>query len=255
MKVASKDLYGALRAELAPILGALGFKALREGGLGWERSTAGGTLSLWFRCDKWGWDESWGSKFTLEFAFQPDGAPGQAKGRFDRIGYLLEGFPELDELRRRNNAVIERLPGTLGGKLVASRLSDGTTLVVLGEQIDPKPAIHGRDIWLNYHSLDDAKEWARYFRDHLPHFLSLFENGTFSAQRQARVRFDAMMSQVRNTPGIEGRARILEDYAQSEDDACFSSSALHWLRTLREETADTPPDAHAEGDRTRGSAA
>jgi len=74
------------------------------------------------------------------------------KGRFERIGYLLEGFPELDELRVRSNAVIARLPGTREGRLVERALPDGRSIVLSGAKADAERAIYGRDIWLHYHS-------------------------------------------------------------------------------------------------------
>src|SRR5687767_13430130 len=99
-----------------------GFKPMKGARPGWIASRPKGYLALWFQCDKWGWDEDWGSKFTAEFQLtdEPDGAMTLA-GRSERIGYLLEGFPDLEVLRLRNNAIIERLPGTIRGLAVTDR--------------------------------------------------------------------------------------------------------------------------------------
>ena len=242
MKVSCKDLYAALRTELAPLLEGLGFTRVKEPRLGWARSTAAGRVAVFFQCDKWGWDESWGARFTVEF--ERSDPQAQAGGRADRIGYLLEGFPALDELRRCNNAVIERLPGTTGGKLVVARLPDGTDFVVVGVQADPEPAIYGRDLWLSYHSVEDARQWAGYFKRNLVHFITLFEGGVLSEQRQARARFDACASRVQACRDVEERARMLEAYARAETDPHFASGALQWLGYLREQ---------AGGARSRGS--
>jgi len=224
MKVSCKDLYAALRTELAPLLEGLGFTRVKEPRLGWARSTNAGRVAVFFQCDKWGWDESWGARFTVEF--ERSDPQAQAGGRADRIGYLLEGFPALDELRRCNNAVIERLPGTREGKLVATRLPDGADFVAVGERVDPEPAIYGCDLWLVYHSMEDVRQWAAYFKRNLVHFISLFEEGILSEQRRARMRFDAFASRVRACPDAGEKARMFEEYARSETDPHFAAGAM-----------------------------
>jgi hypothetical protein len=81
---------------------------------------------------------------------------------------------------------IGRLPGNTGGKLVVTRLPDGTDFVAVGVQADPEPAIYGRDRWLSYHWIEDAMQWAGYFRRNLVHFIALFEDRILSEQRQVR---------------------------------------------------------------------
>ncbi len=230
------DLYAALRTELATVLRELGFTRVKGGRLGWQRSTATGRVAVLFQCNQRGWDESWGSKFTVQF--ERTDPQARAVERADRIGYLLEGFPALDELRRCNNAVIARLPGTTGGKLVVTRLPDGTDFVAVGVQADPEPAIYGRDLWLSYHSVEDARQWAGYFKRNLVHFITLFEGGVLSEQRQARARFDACASRVQACRDAEERARMLEAYARAETDPHFASGALQWLGYLREQAGD-----------------
>lgn len=231
MKISCRDLYAALRPELAPVLQALGFTRAKESRLGWQRCAATGRVAVFFQCDKWGWDELWGARFTVEF--ERSDPQAQSVERVDRIGYLLEGFPELDELRRRNNAIIERLPGTTGGKLVVTRLPDGTDVVAIGERVDPEPAVYGRDVWLNYHSMEDAGQWAGYFRHNLVRFISLFEDGVLSEQRRARMRFDAFASRVQACRDVAERARMIEEYARTETDPHFAAGAQQWLDSLR----------------------
>jgi len=110
--VTSKQFYQELRSVLAPLMEADGFKRMSQGGLGWTKPCITEHLFLWFQCNKWGWSEVWGSTFTLEFQLAPEAGDAMTfKGRRERIGDLLEGFQELDELRLMNNAIIERLPG------------------------------------------------------------------------------------------------------------------------------------------------
>ncbi|MFN8834298.1 MAG: hypothetical protein ACK50Z_03530 [Betaproteobacteria bacterium] len=246
MKVSCNDLYTALRTELATVLKELGFTRAKDSRLGWQRSTATGRVAVFFQCNKRGWDESWGSKFTVEF--ERTDPQARAVERADRIGYLLEGFPELDELRRCNNAVIERLPGTREGKLVATRLPDGTDFVAVGERADPEPAIYGRDLWLVYHSMEDVRQWAAYFKRNLVHFISLFEEGILSEQRRVRMRFEAFASRVRACPDAGEKARMFEEYARSETDPHFAAGAMEWARLLRETTGN----AASQGARDSG---
>jgi hypothetical protein len=210
-----------------------GFKKLKGGFPGWIRPAAGGHLALWFQADKWGWSELWGSRFTVEFQITAE--PEEAitgKGRSERIGYLLEGFAELDELRVMNNSVIAKLPGTVSGRLVVNRLPDGTELVVEGYKLDPDKAIYGRDIWMHYYSLDDVRMWGDYFARKLPRFISLFDNETHSAEGEANIRFHKMMGRVQSAKELPEKAAILEEFIKTENDIHYRAAAEHWLNEL-----------------------
>lgn len=234
--VTTKTVYKELRAILAPLMKSNGFKNAGGGRLGWVRETADGYLTLWFSCNKWGWDERWGSTFTLELQItaEPDDAQGMA-GRFERIGYVLEGFHELDEIRLQNNAVIDRLPGTLNGQAVVDVLEDGTELVTEGYKVDTRKAVYGRDVWMHYYSLDDVRDWARWLENKLLHFVSLFENEIRSEQGNARARFNQMMASVQALPPSDTQAKValFEGYIRDESDPEFRSAASQWLDTLQ----------------------
>jgi hypothetical protein len=231
MKVSSKDLYKALRTPLAPEMKAAGFSTIKEGRLGWRR----GSTSLFFQCDKWGWTEDWGSSFTLEFHLDSVDEPTPKKARFERLGYLLEGFPELDDLRLRKNEIISRLPGTIGNRIV-TRDYEGAEIVVIGEKVNPEPLIYGKDIWLNYHTPSDAHDWGEYFLSNLLRFVSIFENDERSAQGLARRRFNAAMGRVQAEKSFELKAIILEDYKAKESDPFFRSAADYWIACVHERT-------------------
>ncbi len=233
MKINSKMLYRELRAALAPQLKHAGFSALKCGSLGWARPTGSGHVMFWFQSDKWGWRDNWGSAFTLEFQAAPQ--PGDVMtfvGRRERIGHLLEGFEELDELRLRNNSVIERLPGVINQDWLVSTLDDGTEIVLDGYKIDPEAAIYGRDLWLNYYSVEDVRAWAEYFERKLLRFVSLFENETRSEQGRARLRFHEMIVRVQNAVERQNKAAIFDEYIRIEPDQHYRSAAQHWLVEL-----------------------
>ena len=250
IKVTSRALYGELRAALGPTMKQNGFRRAGGGRLGWTRPSPDGHLTVWFQCDKWGWDKSWGSKFTVEFVTAPE--PGSlahlGKGRSERIGYLLEGFEDLDQLRIRNNAVIERLPGTHNGSLATAVLDDGTEIVAIGESVDTAKAVYGRDIWLNYYSLDDARDRASYFSRNLLRFVSMFEAGTKSEAGNAGVRFNEMMSMVQDTKDLAEKVRLFEAYIATEADREFREGAVEWLHQLKEiiEARAAPKGSHSK---------
>lgn len=235
MKVTPKLLYRELRSALEPVMTGLGFKNEKDSRLGWSRPSGAGPVTVWFQADKWGWDDSWGSKFTVEFALA---------GRLpERIGYLLEGFEELDQLRIGNNEVIDALPGTTQGLLRVIALDDGSDFVATGCRRDEATAVYGRDIWLHYHSVEHVQKWGAYFAEHLPDFISLFESGRKSAQGQARRRFNEMMASVQGTSGIPGKHRILQTYLGQEPDQEFRAAAMQWQKTLEERAGAATPQA------------
>lgn len=234
MMVTSKQFYQELRSALASHMKADGFRRLSGGRLGWEKPRGAEHFFLWFQCNKWGWNAQWGSNFTLEFQMAPDAGDAMSfKGRRERLGELLEGFQELDELRLMNNAIIERLPGTLGNLAVTVADGAGKLYAQEGFIIDPEPAVYGRDMWLNYHSLEDVRMWAHYFENRLPYFITLFVEQRQSPQRQARKRFDVALGQVQNATDQTERLRIFQAYVDGESDAHYRAIAEQWLAETR----------------------
>jgi len=213
-----------------------GFRSLRSSRLGWGRTSPVGDLTIWFQANKWGWNAAWGSIFTIDFEIIPSAIATGAtqKPRQQRIGYLLEGFEEFDELRRMNNVVIQMLPGTIRHEWVTRRLPDGTDVLVQGYKTDPEKAVYGRDLWLNYHSIEDVRAWAAYFAEKLPRFVSRFENEIRSEVGQAADRFHQMMGHVQRTPNLTEKAAILRQYISVEQDQQYQSAAKHYLGRVEE---------------------
>lgn len=199
-----------------------GFNGLKRGNLGWVRKSANGHLILWFQCNKWGWNDTWGSTFTLEFQMAPQPTDAMTGlGRRERIGYVLEGFEELDELRARNNAVIEKLPGTIRRQLVTGTLPDGTEVVLEGYAVDTKKAVYDE---------------------------------TRSEQGEATIRFHQMLGRVQDAREVQVKAAILEEYLRTERDAHYRSAAEHWLGQVRKIGASAArPDAPTGAARPPGS--
>ncbi len=228
--VKNKQFYHELRSVLAPLMKANGFKRMSLAWPGWTKPYIAEHLFLWFQCNKWGWNEIWGSTFTLEFQMVSN--PGDVmsfKGRRERIGYLLEGFPELDEFRLMNNAIIERLPGTIHNQ--AKTIQDGTgkKYALEGFLIDPEPAVYGYDLWLNYYSTEDVRTWARHFEKKLLYFVTIFVEQRKSQQGLARERFHTIFGQAQDTTDYTEKIRIIKSYVEQETDAHYRSIAERWL--------------------------
>lgn len=230
LMVTSKQFYQEFRSVLAPLMEADGFKRMSRGRLGWTKPCVTEQLFLWFQCNKWGWDAVWGSTFTLEFQIVPEAGDEMTfKGRRERIGYLLEGFQELDELRLMNNAIIERLPGTVRNQAVTALDDTGKTHALEGFLIDPEPAVYGYDVWLNYYSLEDVRSWAAYFEKKLLYFIAVFVEQRKSPQGRARERFNTTLGQVQDATDYAEKIRLMKFYVEHETNAHYRAVAERWL--------------------------
>jgi hypothetical protein len=164
----------------------------------------------------------------VEFQRAAEPVQGWPGAKRTRIGFLLEGFPELDELRRIDNGIIETLPGTIGGRIETLPCGDGE-IIVKGLRTDPEPAVYGRDVWLHYHSLDDVGTWSEYFHERLLRFMGMFERGETSAVGEANVRFHAMIGRVQAASTPDAKQRILREFVEIEPDPHYSQAAANWL--------------------------
>lgn len=230
MKISSKDFYGGLRSVLAAPMKAAGFSVLKGGMLGWSRPHGEGYTNLWFQCDKWGWSERWGSRFTLEFRRGPEpGAGGAGLMTAERIGHLLEGFDSYDGLRLRNNAVIARLPGTLAGQAVVARLPDGSEYMAEGYVVSQEKLELAHDLWLHYHSAQDVQDWAAYFEQNMAALVSLYEDSRRSPLGEARARFNRALGAAQSAQEFGEKIALLEDYAASEPVRYWKAMGEYWL--------------------------
>jgi hypothetical protein len=237
MKVSPRDFYKELRHALGPLMKAGGFRSIKGAALAWERPATDGYLCVWFECDKWGWNERWGCTFTLGFDTRAQPGPGGRALRDERLGYLLEGFDEYDQLRVRNNAVVARLPGTLNHQLVLGRTRDGRDYVMEGHRVETEPFVLGKDTWLNYHSIDDVRDWAAYFAANLLRFVSMYENQTRSPLGHGRVRFNRALTQVQAL-GADQQARKLEilgQFIRDEPTDYWKAAGAFWVDEIRKE--------------------
>jgi hypothetical protein len=233
--VKSSELYKTLRQVLSPLMKELGFSKMQGTTLGWARPFQNNFSMIWFQCDKWGWNNVWGSSFTVNFCLAPAMKDAfTLKGRHARIGYLLEGFPELDVLRKMNNEIICRLPGTNYKKQNIKDIPlEVQIFLITSYNEDNEPAIYGRDIWLHYYSIEDAMSWANYFKTNLQQFASVFENDIKSEIGLGRVRFDKMICEVQQSSDIHKKVDILSNFIAIESDEVWKKSAITYLESAQ----------------------
>jgi len=233
MAFTSREFYREIKTGLKTLMKDNGFRTAKGMPLGWTRPVDGGSSTVMFQCDKWGWNPLWGSRFTVEFGYEVEpGNPTTSRRRGERLGYLLEGFEELDDLRVRNNEVIESLPGTIKGLPEITTVPGFAPFVSTGYKVDEERAVIGRDLWLNYFSKEDARNWAEYFRGKMLFFLDVFETGTRSDIGLARVRYNELMSEVQRSVGLNEKTRLLRDFLGREASTPFRSEVERWLAAV-----------------------
>jgi hypothetical protein len=172
MKVSARDVHRTLRQHLGPALELLGFRAIRGASFAAGRSEGERYCTLWAQSDKYGWDDDWGGSFTIEFQLSLSQPPAEASIlERARISHLLAA-EQLDEMRLRNNAVIEQLPGFLAKRMVSVSEPDGTEIVVVGVVPADGPYIAGHDIWFHYSCTEHLQQWSAFVAGLLPTCLS-----------------------------------------------------------------------------------
>ena len=168
MKITAKILYGMLRDALAAELKAAGFLRLKAGVLGWTRLIGKESLTFWFQCDKWGWDNAFGSRFTLEFQLARSpvaGATGNFNKRF-RFAQLLTS-EELETVRSMNNSVKSSLEEPKPGHPIFYLGPEGQKAIRQDYELTVQPYRADEDVWLNYFTSEQVAEWAAFFKSRI----------------------------------------------------------------------------------------
>jgi hypothetical protein len=167
MKVSSRDLYARLRDVLAPSMKAAGFRRLKGSTLGWSRPAGPGTTNAWFQCDRYGWDASFGSSFTLEFRMAANAGTGMGSvPSLQRFPTLLS-LVDLEHVRQLNNAILGSLPEI--GPDHPYRLLPTEYLEAVMSKYRPQlePYNPNLDPWAHFYSADHVDQWARFFEPRL----------------------------------------------------------------------------------------
>jgi len=171
MQILAKQVHALLNRELADALRVAHFSRIRGSSFAWTREESGEHLTLWAQCDKYGWDVLWGSTFTLELQLAPTAgiATGGIAHRY-RFAHMLDAS-QLEDLRLRNNKVIQELPGSVSGSAVDYLEPDGTRTTIVGFRPISEPYVDGVDVWMHYYTVEHVLGWVQMIRLLLPRLV------------------------------------------------------------------------------------
>jgi hypothetical protein len=174
MTISSRDLYRHLTAGTADAFGRLGFRHDKASRLSYKKPHDTQLLTIWFQADRYGWEDSWGSQFTMEFQLGIDADPGSASiASRSRYAHLLSPRA-LEEVRQLNNRVILMLPGTIANQSIAVADDKGDEVVIVGARVEASPYAQGQDVWMRYYSASDIEMWSVFLCAQLPELVAKF---------------------------------------------------------------------------------
>lgn len=168
VKIQARQLHRTLRGTLADPLRGCGMRLLPGPSFAASRPHGDRHLTLWAQCDRHGWDEGWGSSFTIELQLSEFAAP--ASGALPQRARLAQALApgELERLRALNNEVIAALPGYRAGRMLYVPDPEGGDVLVVGHVPEDAPYRPGRDVWLHYGTEADLDRWAAFLAAQLP---------------------------------------------------------------------------------------
>ena len=177
----AKDLYRTLQTELGPGLEKSGFKKQRASRLTYQRLVGDIYQTVWFQCDKYGWDSYAGGSFFVNFTISASPDVNAVDHRDERLNYFLTDS-ELVRAREYHDEVVERIPNppesyfeTLeaGFAKSVSAESAASLITTVRGYFEPEPLPYRRnhDFALRYWRPEDIKGWASLIESVLPRAL------------------------------------------------------------------------------------
>ncbi|MDP9278090.1 MAG: hypothetical protein M3P00_01580 [Gemmatimonadota bacterium] len=172
----AKELYRELESALKPWMTNHGFKKQRASRLLFQKVVGDIYHTVWFQCDKWGWDPLAGGKFFVNFTVSESRDPESGARRDERLNYFLTDA-ELVFARDFRDAIVGRIPKppesyfeTLQaqwGKYAASAAELAETV---RSEFEPEtmPYRRNHDFTLRYWQARDVRGWAALVESVLP---------------------------------------------------------------------------------------
>jgi len=164
------EVYRLLAAELGPSLARHGFEKLRGSRLAFQRSVRNTYQTIWFQCDKYGWDPHAGSRFFANFTVS-DSAIFDGGSRYDEGLFFFLSDAELAGARDFRDAVVARIPrppasyfDALETQLAKSNPANAAaTMAAVRGQFEPDPIPYRRrqEVGMRYWLPADVTWWAR----------------------------------------------------------------------------------------------
>jgi hypothetical protein len=174
------ELYRLVAAEVGPPLVARGFKKLRGSRLAFQRVVRNTYLTVWFQCDKYGWDPHTGSRFFANFTVTPS-PTYDVLGRHDQRLFFFLTEAELAGARDFRNAVVARIPQPPASyfEVFQAQLdrrnpeTAAAMMAAIRAQFEPDPTPYRRhqDVGMRYWLPTDVTWWATLIVSVLPRAL------------------------------------------------------------------------------------
>jgi hypothetical protein len=179
------ELYQLLAAELRPSLSQHGFKKLRGSRLAFQRAVRDTYQTVWFQCDKYGWDPHAGSRFFANFTVSPS-PTFDTHARHDERLFLFLTDAELAGARDFRDAVVARIPRPPTSYFEAFQAecdrrdpeSAAGLMAAIRAQFEPEPVPYRRhqDVGMRYWLPTDVTWWATLIRSVLPRAIAQMDS-------------------------------------------------------------------------------
>jgi hypothetical protein len=177
------ELYRQLHHELGAWFAEHGFKRRRIRPLAYQRRRGEPFQTVWFQCDRYGWDTYAGSSFFVNFSVTADPDPESVTARSERINLFLTN-EELEIARAWRNAIVARIPPPPTAyfemmEAAARKSLDDPEMVMNGLRMrfEPErlPYRRNHDLALRYFAPQDVAGWANFIQAVLPRAIAAMD--------------------------------------------------------------------------------
>jgi hypothetical protein len=172
----AKELYRELESALKPWMTSHGFMKQRASRLLFQKTVGDNYHTIWFQCDKWGWDPLAGGKFFVNFSVSESSDPEAGSRRDERLNYFLTDA-ELEFAREFRDQIVERIPKppesyfkTLEAQWSRYAESAADLVETVRSEFEPEtiPYRRHQDFTLRYWQATDVRGWAELVESVLP---------------------------------------------------------------------------------------
>ncbi len=182
----AKELYRVLETELGPLLAAHGFRKRGQSQLAFQRVVDGKYQSVWFKCDKHGWDSYAGGDFYANFTVSESPGLGNLGPNDESLNFFLTDA-ELAWARNYRDEVVERIPKppesyfeALEAGFSKSIPAESAAQLVqtVRDYFEPEPIPYRRNqtMGLRYWQPGDVAGWATLIATVLPRAIGVMQS-------------------------------------------------------------------------------